>query len=192
MVELRDRGSDRVSEYSQGMRQRLGIAACLVRRPRLMLLDEPANGLDPAGIRFLRGLLRRLSDSGMTVFLSSHLLAEVQELCERVAIISWGRIVYEGSLEDLLARAGRRYRLTVDDLAQGAAACRATRGITGVTIVEDHVEFVVDDEDALLGLTRSLVAAELVIQALVPEPLTLERVFFELTERRPVRQGVAA
>ena len=192
MVELRDRGSDRVSEYSQGMRQRLGIAACLVRRPRLMLLDEPANGLDPAGIRFLRGLLRRLSDSGMTVFLSSHLLAEVQELCERVAIISWGRIVYEGSLDDLLARAGRRYRLTVDDLAQGAAACRATRGITGVTIVEDHVEFVVDDEDALLGLTRSLVAAELVIQALVPEPLTLERVFFELTERRPVREGVAA
>src|ERR1700754_4220709 len=75
-VELSDRGGDRVSEYSQGMRQRLGIAACLVRRPRLLLFDEPANGLDPAGIRFLRGLLRELSADGITVFLSSHLLAE--------------------------------------------------------------------------------------------------------------------
>ena len=73
-VELRERGGDRVAEYSQGMRQRLGIAACLVRRPRLLLLDEPANGLDPAGIRYLRGLVRRLSGEGMTVFLSSHLL----------------------------------------------------------------------------------------------------------------------
>src|ERR1700759_4393761 len=110
-VELRDRGGDRVSEYSQGMRQRLGIAACLVRRPRLLLFDEPANGLDPAGIRFLRGLLQRLSGEGMTVLLSSHLLAEVQILCERAAIVAAGRIVYEGELDELGHRAGLRYRL---------------------------------------------------------------------------------
>ena len=102
MVELRDRGDDRVSEYSQGMRQRLGIAACLIRRPRLLMLDEPANGLDPAGIRFLRRLLHRLADEGIAIFLSSHLLVEVQEVCRRVAVISGGRIVYEGELEELL------------------------------------------------------------------------------------------
>jgi ABC-2 type transport system ATP-binding protein len=98
-VELRDRAKDRVSECSQGMRQRLGIAACLVRNPRLMLLDEPANGVDPAGMRFLRQLLLRLREEGTTVFLSSHLLAEVQEICTRVAIISAGRIAYEGPLD---------------------------------------------------------------------------------------------
>src|SRR5262249_52373754 len=95
-VELRERAGDRVREYSQGMGQRLGIAACLVRRPRLLMLDEPANGLDPAGIRYLRGLLRRLASERITVFLSSHLLTEVQELCNRVAIVSAGRIVHEG------------------------------------------------------------------------------------------------
>jgi ABC-2 type transport system ATP-binding protein len=96
LVEMRERADDRVGEYSQGMRQRLGIAACLVRRPRLLMLDEPANGLDPAGIRFLRRLLHRLAEEGVTVLLSSHLLAEVQEMCSRVAVIAAGRIVYEG------------------------------------------------------------------------------------------------
>lgn len=192
MVELTDRAGDRVSEYSQGMRQRLGIASCLVRRPRLMLLDEPANGLDPAGIRFLRGLLRNLSHSGMTVFLSSHLLAEVQELCERVAIIATGRIVYEGSIEELRARAGRRYRLSVSDSRRALAVCAAVPGITDVTQVGEQIEFAVADDDALLAVTRALVDARLVMHALVPEQLTLERVFFELTERPPAAEAVAA
>jgi ABC-2 type transport system ATP-binding protein len=194
MVELRDRAGDRVSEYSQGMRQRLGIAACLVRRPRLMMLDEPANGLDPAGIRFLRGLLRELAGRGVTVFLSSHLLAEVQVLCERVAIITAGRIVYEGSLEELRTRAKRWYRLSVatGDRARAIALSRATPGISDVAVGGDQIEFTVEDDDALLRLTRSLVEADLVIQALVPEQLTLERVFFELTERAPSGEEVAA
>ena len=192
MVELRDRADDHVSEYSQGMRQRLGIAACLVRRPRLMLLDEPANGLDPAGIRFLRGLLRNLTDRGMTVFLSSHLLAEVQELCEHVAIVSSGRIVYEGSLADLRARAGRRYRVSASDLARAASLCAATHGITDVRTVGDRVEFAVDGDDSLLRVTRSLVDARLVIHSLMPEQLTLERVFFQLTERSPAGDQAAA
>jgi ABC-2 type transport system ATP-binding protein len=95
------------------MRQRLGIAACLVRRPRLMLLDEPANGVDPAGVHYLRRLLRRLGSEGTTIFLASHLPAEVQEVCTRVAIILVGRIVYEGGLGELLERADRRYELLV-------------------------------------------------------------------------------
>jgi ABC-2 type transport system ATP-binding protein len=192
MVELRDRAGDRVSEYSQGMRQRLGIAACLVRAPRLLLLDEPANGLDPAGIRFLRGLLRNLAASGMTVFLSSHLLAEVQELCERVAIISSGQIVYEGGLEELRVRAGRRYRLSVADPRKGASLCRGIGGVTDVAIAGGQVEFAIADDATLLRLAGALVDARLVIEALVPEQLTLERVFFELTERPQPSVQVAA
>jgi ABC-2 type transport system ATP-binding protein len=157
-----------------------------------MLLDEPANGLDPAGIRFLRGLLRNLTQSGMTVFLSSHLLAEVQELCERVSIISSGRIVYEGSLDELRARAGRRYRLSASDRPRAISLCTETPGIADVRPVGEEIEFAVADDDALLRLTGSLVEAQLVIHALVPEQLTLERVFFELTERPRVRQEVAA
>ncbi|HEV3388123.1 MAG TPA: ABC transporter ATP-binding protein [Solirubrobacteraceae bacterium] len=192
LVELTERAGDRVSEYSQGMRQRLGIASCLVRRPRLMLLDEPANGLDPAGIRFLRGLLRDLAERGMTVFLSSHLLAEVQELCERVAIIASGRIVYEGSLEELRARAGRRYRLSVSDPRRALSLCAAVPGITDVALAGEQVELAVSGDDALLAVTRALVEARLVMHALVPEQLTLERVFFELTEHSPAPAAVAA
>jgi ABC-2 type transport system ATP-binding protein len=181
-VELMHRADDRVSEYSQGMRQRLGIAACLVRRPRLMLLDEPANGLDPAGIRFLRGLVRDLVADGMTVFLSSHLLAEVQELCSRVAIISSGRIAYEGSLDELRARAGRRYRLDVADRGEAVRICAELEGISRIEVEADEVTFAIDGDATLLALTRRLSEAGHVMRALIPEQLTLERVFFELTE----------
>jgi ABC-2 type transport system ATP-binding protein len=191
-VELRSRAKDRVREYSQGMRQRLGIAACLVRRPRLLLLDEPANGLDPAGIRFLRGLLRRLTSDGMTVFLSSHLLAEVQELCARVAIISSGRIVYEGDLDALRAKAGRRYRLASDQPEPAAAACARVPGISEVAIDDEQVTFAIADDDALVGLTRAMADAGVAIRALVPEQLTLEQLFFDLTERPDDRHLVAA
>ena len=105
-VELADRAKDRVGGYSHGMRQRLGIAAALLRDPKLLLLDEPATGLDPAGMRDMRLLIRRLADQGMTVLLSSHLLAEVEELCNRVAIVRSGRIVYEGAIAELKRGAG--------------------------------------------------------------------------------------
>src|SRR5437764_2867536 len=106
VVELSDRAGDRVGGYSHGMRQRLGIAAALLRRPRLMLLDEPTTGLDPAGMRDMRDLVRRLAGEGITVLLSSHLLAEVDELCNKVAIMRRGTIVYEGTLAELKATAG--------------------------------------------------------------------------------------
>src|ERR1700761_197169 len=168
MVELRDRADDRVSEYSQGMRQRLGIAACLVRRPQLLLLDEPANGLDPAGIRFLRRLLRRLSEQGMTVLLSSHLLAEVQILCERAAVVAAGRIVYEGDLDELRRKAGLRYRLAAPDLARAAGLLRAVAGVSGIETEGDYVGFEVADEDDLRGVTRAFADADLLISSLTP------------------------
>src|SRR5205085_11768729 len=94
LVELRDRAKDRVGRYSHGMRQRLGIAASLIRDPKLLLLDEPTTGLDPAGMRDMRELVKRLAGGGITILLSSHILAEVEELCNRVAIIRTGRIIY--------------------------------------------------------------------------------------------------
>ena len=130
IVDLADRARDKVGGYSHGMRQRLGIAAALLRAPRLLLLDEPATGLDPAGMRDMRALIRRLADGGMTVLLSSHLLAEVEELCNRVAIIRAGRIVYEGGARRP-ARRGRRRLPAAHDRrrarrARSAAPSRAS------------------------------------------------------------------
>src|SRR5207248_3692519 len=119
VVELRDRAGDKVGGYSHGMRQRLGIAAALLRRPRLLLLDEPTTGLDPAGMRDMRDLVRRLAGEGITVLLSSHLLAEVEELCNRVAIIRKGRIVDEGALTEGVAEGSGAYRLRPGDIERG-------------------------------------------------------------------------
>src|SRR4029077_10243003 len=102
LVGLRDRAKDKVAGYSLGMKQRLGIAGALLSDPKLLLLDEPANGLDPAGIVAMRETLRRLAATGKTVFVSSHLLAEVQVLADVVGIIAAGRLVREGTLEALL------------------------------------------------------------------------------------------
>src|SRR6476659_5244063 len=115
LVELRDRAKDKVKGYSHGMRQRLGIASALLRKPRLLLLDEPATGLDPAGMRDMRGLVRRLAAEQITIMLSSHLLYEVEELCNRVAIVRKGSVIYEGPLEDLLATASSLWRLRSRD-----------------------------------------------------------------------------
>src|SRR6059058_5285216 len=107
LVGLGERANDKVSGYSLGMKQRLGIAGALLSDPRLLLLDEPANGLDPAGIVAMRDTLRRLAASGRTVFVSSHILGEVRQLADIVGIIAQGRLVREGPMEELLASKGR-------------------------------------------------------------------------------------
>ena len=163
------------------MRQRLGLAVSLLRDPKLLILDEPTNGLDPAGIRDMRDLINRLAGQGMTVFLSSHLLAEVEELCTRVAIIRSGRIVYEGALADLHASATPRYRLRTTDNQRAQALCAADPQLRDVGLDHDHVTFSCD-EPAVVGLSRKLVENGLGIAALVPETATLEHLFFELTE----------
>jgi ABC-2 type transport system ATP-binding protein len=180
-VGLERRAEDKVGGYSQGMRQRLGLASALLRDPRLLVLDEPTNGLDPGGIRDMRGLIKDLAAAGMTIFLSSHLLAEVEELCTRVAVIRSGRIVYEGSLAELHASSAPRYRLRTDD--QRAAHAVLERNPRVRDLVEDGADIVFGaDEETVLDLSRALVAAGLGIKALVPETATLERLFFELTE----------
>jgi ABC-2 type transport system ATP-binding protein len=181
VVELTDRQRHKVGGYSHGMRQRLGVAAALLREPRLLLLDEPATGLDPAGMRDMRALVARLALAGTTVLLSSHLLTEVEELCNRVAIVRSGRIVFEGALADLKRTAGGEWRLrtTDDDLAFTVLTAR--RGIEGLR--RDPLELRFEaTEDAAAELSVALVQAGLGIRALAPHAATLEDLFFRLTE----------
>ena len=183
VVELRDRAKDRVGGYSHGMRQRLGIAAALLRRPRLMLLDEPATGLDPAGMRDMRLLIRRLADGGMTVLLSSHLLAEVEELCNRVAIVRRGSVAYEGALADLRRAAGSTHRLRTTDDRRALAVAGAQRGIDRVTTdPAGGLTMRAESESAVAELSLALTEAGALILELAPRHATLEDLFFSLTE----------
>jgi ABC-2 type transport system ATP-binding protein len=180
-VELTPRAAHRVGGYSHGMRQRLGIAAALLRRPRLLILDEPATGLDPAGMRDMRGLIRRLADEGITVLLSSHQLPEVQELCDRVAIVDRGRVVYEGALADLRRQGGAGYRLHTTDDARALQIARDQRGIDFAAVGEHGLAFQAQEAD-VGGLSLALGGAGIGILALTPELATLEDLFFRLTE----------
>jgi ABC-2 type transport system ATP-binding protein len=180
IVELRDRAKDRVGGYSHGMRQRLGIAASLLRQPRLLLLDEPTTGLDPAGMRDMRDLVRRLAGEGITILLSSHLLNEVEDLCNRVAIIRKGSIVYEGPLKELLATAATGYRLRATDPDRARVVLLSQRGIDGVSLGEGQLRFTAD-EDAVARAAIALGQARIGITALIPETASLEELFLGLT-----------
>jgi ABC-2 type transport system ATP-binding protein len=180
-VELDKRASDRVGGYSHGMRQRLGIAAALLRDPKLLLLDEPATGLDPGGMRDMRRLIRRLADEGMTVLLSSHLLGEIEEVCNRVAIVRTGKIVYEGTIAALARGAGTMYRLSTTDDAAAEKICAAQPGVAEIHTEHGKLAFS-SNEAAVTELSRALVEAGVLIRELAPQTVTLEDLFFSLTE----------
>jgi ABC-2 type transport system ATP-binding protein len=181
VVELAPRAKHKVGGYSHGMRQRLGIAAALLRRPRLLILDEPATGLDPAGMRDMRALIRRLAAEAITVLLSSHQLPEVQELCDRVAIVDSGRVVYEGALADLRRQGGAGYRLRTSDDARALEIARAQHGIDHAALGEHGLAFQAQEHD-VGELSLALGEADVAILALTPELATLEDLFFRLTE----------
>jgi ABC-2 type transport system ATP-binding protein len=180
-VGLAERAGDKVKGYSHGMKQRLGIGAALLRDPRLLLLDEPTTGLDPPGMRDMRELVRRLAADGITVLLSSHLMGEVEELCDRIAIVRAGRVVYEGDLDALLRSTGQRYRVrtTDDDVAHGVALRQ--RGVSELVAAGDGLTFAAD-ERTVAQLSRALVREGVGITALVPAAASLEELFFRLTE----------
>ena len=180
-VELTSRAKDRVGGSSHGMRQRLGIAGALLRDPKLLLLDEPTTGLDPGGMRDMRRLVRRLADHGMTVLLSSHLMGEVEELCDRVAIVRSGRVVYEGSLAELLSSTAGRHALRTTDDVRAAALAAGREGVADVRFAEGGLTLSADDE-ALGALSVALGEAGVGILALVPRTATLEELFFRMTE----------
>jgi ABC-2 type transport system ATP-binding protein len=186
-VGLGPRAGDLVKTYSLGMKQRLGIAAAILKDPELLILDEPANGLDPAGIKEVRDLLRQLGSEGRTVFVSSHQLAEVQQMCDRVAILSRGRCIAGGSVAEVLAR-GRHDRLIVrvGDLQGGLMALREA-GMEA-SLDTDHIRVELPAAQAA-RVTEVLAGRGLFLTELRPEQVSLETVFLELTQADPDQEG---
>ena len=174
-VSLAGRDRDRYKSYSLGMKQRLAIAATLLKEPALLILDEPTNGLDPAGIREIRDTIRDLGASGVTVLLSSHILAEVQQVCASATIIGNGRTLASGLVEELIG-VGTSHRVVVPDPAAGQAALTAA----GFTVTASHGRLLVDAERPA-EITRALGGAGIWLAELTPVRADLETVFLELT-----------
>jgi ABC-2 type transport system ATP-binding protein len=178
-VGLAERADHMVGTYSLGMRQRLGIGAALLKDPELLILDEPANGLDPAGIKEVRDLLRRLGDEGRTVFVSSHILSEVQHTADRVAILSRGRSVAEGPVAQILS-AGRAEGVIVR-LADLTGGMEALRSAGFEAALNDHAIRVTIPATDADRVTRALAERGLYLSELRPDEADLETVFLELT-----------
>jgi ABC-2 type transport system ATP-binding protein len=178
-VGLGDRGDDLVKTYSLGMKQRLGLAAALLKDPALLILDEPANGMDPAGIREIRFLLRALADEGRTVLVSSHQLAEVQLTCDSVAIVDRGRTVAAGPVDEVLRLGGSTGLLVrVDDMEHGSAALAAAG--FDVTPAGAHLR-VAAPPTAGADVTRTLASTGQWVSELRIEEVSLEDLFLEMT-----------
>ncbi len=194
IVRLDQRIHDKVSTYSLGMRQRLGIAQALLGRPRLLILDEPTNGLDPKGIKELREFIRKLADEGLAVFVSSHLLSEIQLLCDRVAIISKGRVLAVGGVNELVSRNSPYvlWELEPFDKAQELMVNRSDiqlLELSEVTLDDSIIAgmgpnslITIMDEDLIPEIVAVLVSAEVEVRAVHKINPTLEQLFLKLTE----------
>ncbi len=188
-VDLSGRGRDHFSAYSLGMKQRLGVAAALLKDPELVVLDEPTNGLDPAGMRDMRALVVELGRQGRTVILSSHLMAEVQEVCDRVAVIADGRIVAESTVEAL--RGGTSL------LVAAHPTDRATDVLRDLDVVDDvrreGTDLRIDaDPRHTASIVRALVMSGVDITQVRRDERQLEDVFFEITGRDIELEEVAS
>jgi ABC-2 type transport system ATP-binding protein len=191
-VGLSDRARDRVRTYSQGMKQRLAIAAALLREPEFLVLDEPTNGLDPGGMRDIRALVRQLSGEGLTIFLSTHLLSEVEQLCNRVAVVSRGRLLAEGALAEIAEQARDRteYRLVADDPERTRTVLGAREGVALLNGRPEELEGFRPEEVVRFStgpegagpVVRTLVEEGVEVLALVPARPNLEELFLRLTE----------
>jgi ABC-2 type transport system ATP-binding protein len=178
LVDLVDRAGDRFAAYSMGMKQRLGVAAAMLKDPRLLILDEPTNGLDPAGMADMRMLVRRLGTAGTTVVLSSHLLGEVQQICDRVGVIAHGRLVAESTVAELRGRAG--LRVMAEPVEHAAAYVRALLGADRVRVRDGGLDLEIEPAKAA-WVNGELVEAGMAVSELRTRERTLEDVFLELT-----------
>jgi ABC-2 type transport system ATP-binding protein len=178
---LQDAATKKVKAYSQGMRQRLGIAQALLGAPRILVLDEPTNGLDPQGMREVRTLLRRLADEGVTVFVSSHLLTEVEAMCDRVGVLARGRLVAEGPPGELRGSPSL-LRIEVDDRPRAERVLADVAGVTldGGGTAQLRVRLEAPATPA--AVNAALVGAGVEVSALIPEHESLEDVFVALVE----------
>ncbi|MCH8948803.1 MAG: ABC transporter ATP-binding protein [Chloroflexi bacterium] len=179
LVQLSGRAGDKLGTYSQGMKQRLGLATALLHDPELLVLDEPTNGLDPAGMRDFRGLIRELAGMGKTVFVSSHLLGEVELMCDDVGIVKHGRLLTQGPVADLV-RQGQALELQVTDTAR---AVEVLNGIDWVgSVVEQDGRLVVDaPRERAADLSRALAEQQIYLSELRPRDGSLEDFFLEVT-----------
>ncbi|PTM58308.1 ABC transporter ATP-binding protein [Desmospora activa] len=183
LVELTERIDDTVKTYSLGMRQRLGIAQALLRQPQLLILDEPTNGLDPAGIREMRGFIQRLAkEEGISVFISSHILHEVQTLCDRVAIISNGKVIRTGPVSQLLeGEPPVEWRL--HPIEKGMEVLRSLASVTALEylpdngIIRTHLP-----QEAIAAANGALLNAGVQVTEIRQKHPTLEDVFLQMTE----------
>jgi ABC-2 type transport system ATP-binding protein len=191
IVGLTGRRGDKVGGYSFGMRQRLGLAASLLRSPQLLVLDEPANGLDPAGIRDMRALVKRLADSGLTVLLSSHDMGEVEEICDNVTIMAAGRVKYHGTIVSLreLAPDPAHLLRTTDDAQAAIIGGRIDRLMVMTT--ESGVE-VRGPQEQVDAYVADLVSSGVSLRSLSLEETPLEALFFLLTESRSTGSDTSA
>jgi ABC-2 type transport system ATP-binding protein len=182
LVELSDRANDFVRAYSLGMKQRLGVAAALLPNPELCILDEPTNGLDPAGIREMRSVIRGLADRGITVFVSSHLLAEIEAICDHLVMIDCGRIVFQGGVDKLIGTQQSEIVATPEHPADApalAALCIAAGRPARVAGNDVRVQA---PEDWAPELNRQAMAGGITLRALAVDRASLEQAYFAITE----------
>jgi ABC-2 type transport system ATP-binding protein len=184
-VGLTERAGDRVKTYSMGMRQRLGIARCLLADPELLILDEPTNGLDPAGIIEFRSFVRRLVDEGRTVFLSSHLLDEVEKICDRAAIVDHGKILVTGTVDELASGGQPTIVIGCDDAATAEQVLLEHPAVRESGEVAGGLRLVLaaGDPVTIADINRRLVEAGVGVHRIEPARVTLEERFLEVTSR---------
>lgn len=180
IVALTERAKDRAASYSLGMKQRLGVGVALLKNPELLILDEPTNGLDPAGMADMRALIRRLASGGTTVLLSSHLLGEVQQVCDRVGVIAEGRVLREGTVDEV--RGHGSLRVVAEPLHGARLIAEQLYGATRISVREGILHLAIDDEEAP-RLNRELVRAGIAVRSLGLHERSLEEIFFELTAK---------
>jgi ABC-type multidrug transport system ATPase subunit len=179
-VGLSGRARDRFSAYSLGMKQRLGLAGALLKDPELLILDEPTNGLDPAGMAEMRAFIRSAASGGRTVVLSSHLMGEIEQVTDRVGVIRDGSLVAEGTVEELRGRAGLRVR--AEPLAEAARLLGELAEVDLVKRADGRLDVAVDPSRAA-AINRTLVEAGVAVSELYVQKTSLEEVFLELTKR---------
>jgi ABC-2 type transport system ATP-binding protein len=181
LVGLGDRGNSKYKTYSLGMKQRLGIAAALLPKPKLLVLDEPTNGLDPAGIQEIRNLLRKLADDGTTVFVSSHLLSEIEMISDHLVMLRLGKVIFSGKTSELLAKqqpiivAKPEHRNDLDKLVMIAKQAGHSAKIIDETV---HITGAADYS---AKLNKSAFDAGIILESLTPVRASLEDTFFEMT-----------
>ncbi|HZD69863.1 MAG TPA: ABC transporter ATP-binding protein [Actinomycetes bacterium] len=181
-VDLSARAGDKFKSYSLGMKQRLGVATALLGEPDLLILDEPTNGLDPSGMADMRALVRRLADQGRTVLLSSHLLGEVQQICDRVGVIAAGRLLTESTVAEF--RGGSSLLVRAEPVTRAEQVIQSILSATDVRRTEDGGLHVLTGSGRSPEIVQALVRAGVEVHEIRPVERTLEEAFFDMTEHR--------